>query len=622
MSPLPTPPPPSIPAPSAPLPASTLAPPPSLLSRTQKFVEENQRLILLGCAVLAATGAGYYFYSRPDAPGPSSPAGGESASKKKNKKKKKSSEKKDEKFVRNDGDKGPLLEEREPAQEPGHLSGIPSDSEIEHMSGAKRDELGATLKDRGNKLYAKKDYKKAIECYTKAIEISVKKVAVFYSNRAACYGNLTPPEYEKCVLDCTEAVKLDRTYTKALKRRATAYENLDRNEEAVQDFTAVSIIERFADEQAAASVERCLKKLATKRAAEILANRGDRLPSPTFIGAYLSAFRERARPAIPESASQGDHTLSLAFDALDAADYPHALTYVNEAIEQGISTKEVQAEAYNLRGTFKFLIGDSEGARVDLQKSLDLMPDFVQSWVKIASVHMELGDPAGAFGDFEAAIRHNPNDPDIYYHRGQVYFITQEFDKALSDYTKSVELDDTFIFSHIQSAVAQYKMGNVGASMAAFRRILKQFPDRGDPSNYYGEILLDQQKFEESLARFDKSIDLDKSKSPRNVLPFVNKALALFQWKQDAAGAEELCKKALEVDPECDVAVATLAQLSLQQGKITDAITWFEKSAQLARTEGELINTITYEHASKAQIHFLKNYPEYAERLNQIAQTV
>ena len=30
-----------------------------------------------------------------------------------------------------------------------------------------------------------------------------------------------------------------------------------------------------------------------------------------------------------------------------------------------------------------------------------------------------LGDAASAFGDFEAAIRHNPNDPDIYYHRGQ-----------------------------------------------------------------------------------------------------------------------------------------------------------------------------------------------------------
>lgn len=104
------------------------------------------------------------------------------------------------------------------------------------------------------------------------------------------------------------------------------------------------------------------------------------------------------------------------------------------------------------------------------------------------------------------------------------------------------------------------------------------------------------------------------------MLPYVNKALALFQWKQDIVAAESLCKEALDIDPDCDVAVATLAQLSLQQGKNEDAITWFEKSGGLARTEGELVNAITYEHASRAQASFLKNFPEYAERLGQIAQ--
>ena len=94
-------------------------------------------------------------------------------------------------------------------------------------------------------------------------------------------------------------------------------------------------------------------------------------------------------------------------------------------------------------------MGDSAGAKEDFEKSLDLVPDYVQSLVKIASVYTEMGmsnlcraservlteyqwihlllvghigDAAGAFGDFEAAIRHNPNDPDIYYHRGQRTF--------------------------------------------------------------------------------------------------------------------------------------------------------------------------------------------------------
>lgn len=57
--------------------------------------------------------------------------------------------------------------------------------------------------------------------------------------------------------------------------------------------------------------------------------------------------------------------------------------------------------------------------------------------------------------------------------------------------------------------------------------------------------------------------------------------------------AEDLCKEALEIDPDCDVAIATLAQLSLQQGKISEAIDWFEKSAKLARTEVELTTAIT-----------------------------
>lgn len=189
MPPLPTAPPTSIPTPSASV--SPTSPPSSLLTRTQKFIEENQRLILLGCAVLAATGAGYYLYSRPDKSSPSTPTA--APSKKNKKKKKKGGEKKDDKYLKNEGDRGPLLEEIQPqtvkeggSEEAIHLQGVPDQKELEDMSESARNELGATLKDRGNKLYSKKSFQKAIECYTKAIEVSVKKVAVFYSNRAAC----------------------------------------------------------------------------------------------------------------------------------------------------------------------------------------------------------------------------------------------------------------------------------------------------------------------------------------------------------------------------------------------------------------------------------------------------
>ena len=48
------------------------------------------------------------------------------------------------------------------------------------------------------------------------------------------YINLSPPKYEEVVADCDEALRLDPKYVKALNRRATALEALDRYEEALR----------------------------------------------------------------------------------------------------------------------------------------------------------------------------------------------------------------------------------------------------------------------------------------------------------------------------------------------------------------------------------------------------
>lgn len=141
----------------------------------------------------------------------------------------------------------------------------------------------------------------------------------------------------------------------------------------------------------------------------------------------------------------------------------------------------------------------------------------------------------------------NPDDPDIYYHRAQLHFILGEFAEAAKDYQKSIDLDKDFIFSHIQLGVTQYKMGSIASSMATFRRCMKNFEKVPDVYNYYGELLLDQQKFQEAIEKFDAAVEMEKATKPlgMNVLPLINKALALFQWKQDFTEAEELCKKAL-----------------------------------------------------------------------------
>ncbi|TFK72312.1 mitochondrial outer membrane translocase receptor TOM70 [Pluteus cervinus] len=496
--------------------------------------------------------------------------------------------------------------------------------EIKAMPLEKRKELANSFKAKGNTEYGKRNFEAASKLYTSAIEISPTTEPVFYSNRAACFMNTTPPLYDLVVTDCDSALSLDPNYVKALNRRALALEGLQRYEEALRDFTAATFLDKFPSKSTpapgeVASIERVINIIATEKAAKILKDRKPHLPSHSFISAYLSEFRSRPHCTIPANASTGDNTFLLGLQQLEALDYPHASTSITESLEQGISWNEGKAEALNLRGTFKFLMGDVDGAKADLQASLKIFPSLTQSLVKLANVHMEQGDAEMAFGCFNQAIAQNPDDADIYHHRGQALSTMDKFKEAAEDYMQSTKIDDQFVFSHIQLAVAQQKDGNIEGSTATFQKTLKAFPKRSEPQNYYGELLLDQQQFEDAVEKFERAIELEKTMTLPNVLPLVNKALALFRWKNDIAAAEACCNEALQIDPECVVAMTTLAQLSSRQGKLDQAAELFARQAELARSELGLVNALIYQHMASAQVEFMKNYPHMAAQLRDVA---
>ncbi|EJD00277.1 TPR-like protein [Fomitiporia mediterranea MF3/22] len=579
----------------------------SVLDRVQSFVSEHKQALLLGAAVVvAAGGVAYYAASSSSS---SSPPPSEAGDLESGKKKKKRAARK--KKAGKGADDGPLIEEVGPQTVDDLLA---SSVGAEKKSVDERNKLASELKLRGNKAYQERSFTDAVKCYTRAIEVASEPDPVFYSNRAACYMYYPTPEYEKAVEDCTEALRINPKHERSVGRRATALEKLGRYEEALRDFTAITLLTRFSDPKLAEAVERVLKLLTEPKARDIMSKRESHLPPHTFVDAYFGAFRSRPIPDLPENPSTGDNTLKLSLEALAAHDYTHALTLVNEAIEQGISFDAGRAHALNLRGSFRFLMGDSQGAKDDLEAAIAAQPEFTQSLVKIASVHMEQSKPEDTFAAFEQAIKHDPKDPDIYYHRGQVLFIMQEFTQAAENYRKSFELDPTFVFSHIQLAVAQYKADQLSEAMVTFRKALKAFPQRSEPYNYYGELLLDQKRFEDAIEKFDRAIEIEKAKNPPiNVLAMVNKGLALFQWKNDLAGAEKIIKEALEADPECEAAVATLAQISLQRGEVEQAMKYFERQVDLARTEADVMNALQFMHAAKAQNEFSRNYPDIAE---------
>ncbi|KAJ5683984.1 Mitochondrial outer membrane translocase complex subunit Tom70 [Penicillium maclennaniae] len=591
------------------LPASSTQ---SVWNRISNWVSENKAVVytIAGVAVVV-TGAGVVYYlsdsKKPATAASSSPK----KSKNQRRKEKKKAEEKEKTKTASVQDE-PVKKAEEPAED------LPRSADNQWKT---RKEYAAKLKAAGNKAYGSKDYNNAIVLYGKAI--ICKPDPVFYSNRAACYNVLS--DWEKVVEDTSAALAMDSEYVKALNRRAIAYEHLSKFSEALLDFTASCIIDGFSNDVSRNSLERLLKKVAEQKSKAILDARSKKLPSATFVSNYLQSFRPITLPEgleesveLSEDSGKGllRHGL-VAMGKKTGEGYEDAAASFEKAIEAG-GLEEFEALALNMRATFTYLGGNAALALEDLNKSVELQPSLVQSYIKRASLHLELGNKDAAADDFELAITHNKDDPDIYYHRAQLHFILGEFAEAAKDYQKSIDIDRSFIFSHIQLGVTQYKMGSVASAMATFRRSVKNFEEVPDVYNYYGELLLDQQNYAEAIEKFDKAVEMEKASKPMgiNVLPLINKALALFQWKHDFTEAENLCQKALIIDPECDIAVGTMAQLLLQQGKVSQALKYFERAAELARTEAEIINAISYAEATRTQLEVQEKYPQLAARLN------
>jgi len=268
------------------------------------------------------------------------------------------------------------------------------ESTIGSLSEEQRKEYAGKLKAAGNHAYGSKDYNKAIDLYSQAI--LCKADPIFYSNRAACYNALG--QWDKVIEDTTAAISIDSEYVKALNRRANAYEHQELYSEALLDFTASCIIDEFQNQASAQAVERLLKKVAEKKGKEILATKNKQLPSPTFVTNYLQSFRAKAPPAAldekeeyAEDTGKGQLQLGVRSMAKKTGDgYKEAAAAFEKALELG-DLGDLEAFAYNMRGTFKYLRGDNKEALDDLTKSVNLDPSLTQSFVKRASMHLELG---------------------------------------------------------------------------------------------------------------------------------------------------------------------------------------------------------------------------------------
>ncbi|NXS53198.1 TOM70 protein, partial [Brachypteracias leptosomus] len=457
-------------------------------------------------------------------------------------------------------------------------------------------------KNKGNKYFKAGKYEQAIQCYTEAISLCPPEknldLSTFYQNRAAAYEQLQ--KWTEVAQDCTKAVELNPKYVKALFRRAKAHEKLDNKKECLEDVTAVCILEAFQNQQSMLLADKVLKLLGKEKAKEKYKNREPLMPSPQFIKSYFSSFTDDiiSQPLLKGEKSDEDKDKEgEASEVKENSGYLRAKQYMEEENYDKIiseSTKEIEAkgkymaEALLLRATFYLLIGNANAAKPDLDQVISMEDANVKlranALIKRGSMYMQQQQPVLSTQDFNMAADIDPQNADVYHHRGQLKILLDQIEEAVEDFDECIRLRPDSALAQAQKCFAL--VGNV----LVFIWVLNTFG-----TSLFWFVFPYVVRVLGGVCEVCSKFSFSSS-------------LLQLQWKQDLDKGLELISKAIEIDNKCDFAYETMGTIEVQRGNLDKAIEMFNKAINLAKSEMEMAHLYSLCDAAYAQTEVAKKY--------------
>ena len=161
---------------------------------------------------------------------------------------------------------------------------------------------------------------------------------------------------------------------------------------------------------------------------------------------------------------------------------------------------------------------------------------------------------------YSEAIEKRPDFSDAYYNRGLIYQILEKNEEALVDFSKAIELDPTFAPALFKKAEILQTLSRFDEALPAVQLLVKSFPDSAANWTLQGDILLQKEDLNGSLAAYDRSLSIDSSL----VETLINKGVVL-QEMNEIDLAEKVFQKALKTGKYTDLIYNNLGYLAIQR---------------------------------------------------------
>ncbi|RLT80212.1 serine protease [Bacteroides acidifaciens] len=139
--------------------------------------------------------------------------------------------------------------------------------------------------------------------------------------------------------------------------------------------------------------------------------------------------------------------------------------------------------------------------------------DFAPYLLERAQINMNAGQPRKAMLDYDAyfkAVNGQVNDV-FYYYREQAALKARQYQRALDDIAKAVELNPADLTYQAENAVVNLRVGRYEKAIEILNGILKNDPKYGEAYRLLGLCQVQLKKTDEACANFKKAKELGDS---------------------------------------------------------------------------------------------------------------
>ena len=255
--------------------------------------------------------------------------------------------------------------------------------------------------------------------------------------------------------------------------------------------------------------------------------------------------------------------------------------------------------------------GDFDKAIQNLNKAVELNPQYSLAYYNRAYVYSEIGKIDNALSDYSKAIECNPKDALAYSNRGKLLFDKyNKLDQAMSDFNKAIEIEPGNGKFYYNRGLLYDVQGNSEAALKDYTKAIELIPSYSDAYNNRGGVYTAQGDLDKAISDYNKSIALDPNSdkaytgrgaayirkgsieigmqdlnkaielSPKNADAYVNRGNAYAYLKNNDASISDL-NKAIELNPSVANAHYNLGITYGSIGKFDEAISEYNRELKV-----------------------------------------